>query len=310
MKPLATILFAIASVCAITSLAAADTFGVDCEDRELAIEFVTIGSPGNFPDTTGNPRPAGAVDYVYRIGKYEISRGMIESANRLGDLGITLADMSSLGGNGPDQPATEVSWHEAARFTNWLNASTGYIEPYKLVDGGSEYWLPEEAGYNPENPIRNSLARYFLPTVDEWYKAAYYDPAEAVYYDFATGSDSAPDPVADGTSPATAIYLQPFDSGPAEVTRAGGLSPFGTMGQGGNVYEWEESEVVFPYSDEFHAVRGGAWWSGDNGISSLSREEENGEHNPIGFRVASVPEPSSSCLAVLGMVGLLMWRRR
>jgi hypothetical protein len=40
----------------------ADTFGTG--DNSFDIEFVTIGDPGNPPDTTGIPNPAGSVDYV------------------------------------------------------------------------------------------------------------------------------------------------------------------------------------------------------------------------------------------------------
>lgn len=35
---------------------------------------------------------------------------------------------------------------------------------------------------------------------------------------------------------------QTIAAGPADITLAGGLSPYGTMGQGGNVYEWMETE--------------------------------------------------------------------
>src|SRR5687768_3368522 len=81
------------------------------------IEFVTIGDPGNVPDITGNPNPAGSVPYSYRMGKFEISIQMIDKANAEGGLGIT-RDAPF----GPDnKPATGVSWNEAARFVNWLN---------------------------------------------------------------------------------------------------------------------------------------------------------------------------------------------
>ena len=90
----------------------ADVFGGGA--NSFAIEFVTIGNPGNPPDTTGNPNPAGSVPYVYRMGKYEISEQMIEKANALGGLGITLADMTPYGGNGPNKPATGVTWFEAS----------------------------------------------------------------------------------------------------------------------------------------------------------------------------------------------------
>ena len=85
------------------------------------------------------------------------------------------------------------------------------------------------------------MARYFLPSVDEWYKAAYYDPTSGVYYDYPTGSDTAPTAVASGTAAGTAVYNQLLAQGPADITLAGGLSPYGTMGQGGNVSELEET---------------------------------------------------------------------
>src|SRR3954452_9182524 len=60
--------------------ASADTFGSGA--NSFNIDFVTIGNPGNAPDA--NPNPAGAVDYTYRIGKYEVSEQMIDKANALG----------------------------------------------------------------------------------------------------------------------------------------------------------------------------------------------------------------------------------
>ena len=68
---------------ALPAFFARNTFGSG--DNVFDIEFVTIGNPGNPADTTGNPNPAGAVDYVYRIGKYEISRDMVEKATRKAD---------------------------------------------------------------------------------------------------------------------------------------------------------------------------------------------------------------------------------
>ena len=103
-------------------------------------------------------------------------------------------------------------------------------------------WASGDAGFNAANPFRNSQAHYFLPSLDEWYKAAYYDPTNGVYYDFPTGSDSLPTAVAGGTAAGTTVIDQPIDNGPADITLAGGLSPYGTMGQGGNVLEWQETE--------------------------------------------------------------------
>ena len=56
--------------------------------NQFSIDFVEIGNPGNSADTNGSPSPAGSVSYVYNIGKYEISRGIIEKVNAAGGLGI------------------------------------------------------------------------------------------------------------------------------------------------------------------------------------------------------------------------------
>ena len=149
----------------------ADTFGSGA--NEFTIDFTTIGNAGNAADDTGY----GAVGYGYRIGTYEVSRGMIEKYNAIGGgPTITLADMTSFGGNGADKPATEVSWNEAARFVNWLNTSKGYSPAYNFTTGGFNdniaLWTSGEEGYNAANPFRNSKAYYFLPSEDEGYKAA------------------------------------------------------------------------------------------------------------------------------------------
>jgi hypothetical protein len=158
----------------------ADTFGSGT--NAFDIEFVTIDNPGNAADTTGAPNPAGAVPYTYRIGKFEVSEQMIDKANALGAFGLTKTT------RGADKPATEVSWNEAARFVNWLNTSTGNPPAYKFAvqPGGVGYsptanielWTIGDAGYDSNNLYRNSLARYFLPSVHEWYKAAYYGSYE------------------------------------------------------------------------------------------------------------------------------------
>ena len=307
----------LSSVCSLvvalpSTRAVADTFGSSANTFE--IEFVEIGDPGNAADTTGESNPAGAVDYVYNIGKYEISRGMIGTANSEGGLGITLMNMTDLGGNGPNQPATRVSWFEAATFVNWLNSSSGHPEAYRFNGGNFELWQPGDTGYNPDNRFRNSLAHYFLPSADEWYKAAYYDPQFDVYFDYPPGSDTPPIPVAGGVEAGTAVYDQDFSVGPSEITQAGGLSPYGTMAQGGNLEEWDETDfdLVNDNSSSQRGVRGGGWESGPNDLSASARGDDNpsDDDNTYGFRVASIPEPSSRLLAVFALAAVTCLRRR
>ena len=283
--------------------AKADTFGSGANSFD--IDFVTVGNPGNPPDA--NPNPAGAVPYGYRIGKYEISEQMIDKANALGGLGITKDT------RGPDFPATSVTWFEAAKFVNWLDTSTGSTPAYKFdASGNFQLWQATDAGYDATNLYRNKLAKYFLPTVHEWHKAAYYNPATGTYYTYPTGSNSVPDGI---DFPGDAIFDAVFydgglNSGPNVVTNVGLWSPYGTAGQGGNVAEWSETafDWINSATAKGRAYLGGSW--GD-GASLLDASNSNGispsdEVFIRGFRrSAVVPEPSCALLAIMGLAGLL-----
>lgn len=150
------------------------TFGAGANQFNMV--FVPIGNPGNRPDgdfttPSGQPTRPGAVAYEYRMGKFEVSRDMIEKANVLGGLQIKLPNMLNwaLRGNGPDDPATGLTWNMAARFVNWLNTSQGYSPAYKFTSQPGEVgydanatvllWTANDPGYDPSNFYRNSLAR-------------------------------------------------------------------------------------------------------------------------------------------------------
>ena len=315
-------LFLGAALCAfvMSSTAHAGIISFGSGGNQFNMEFVDIGDLGNVADTAGTPNPVGAVSYAYQMGKFEVSRDMIIKANAGGSLGITLADMTLFGGNGVNRPATGVSWNEAARFVNWLNTSTGNQAAYKFTTGGPNdniaLWNSGDAGFDASNPFRNSLAKYVLPTFDEWYKAAYYDPTSDTWFFFPNGSNSAPLPVAGGTTANTAVFGQSDGTGPADVTNAGGLSPFGIMGLGGNVAEWQETEndLVNNSPSSARGVRGGVWFQFIvSGMASVQRSFINSPAtgtNSIGFRVASissaasaVPEPSSFLLMFTCMAG-------
>ena len=287
-----------------------ETFGSGA--NAFTMDFVTIGNPGNAADTTGAPNPAGSVGYVYNLGMYEVSRGQITKANSAGSLGISLAEMGSYGGNGLLRPATGITWYEAAKYVNWLNTSTGGTAAYKFSGSTFQLWSSTDAGYNANNMFRNSLAKYVIASSNEWYKGAY-GKADGSWSNFPNGSDSAPTAVAGGTDPNTAVYNG--QSGPADITSAGGLSSYGTMGQGGNAFEWIETayDGINNTAVENRELRGGYWGFGSDDLGASGR---NFNFNPGaaldmgGFRVASVPEPATGLLVVLGLSGLLLKRRK
>ena len=311
-----------------------ETFGSGA--NTFTMDFVTIGNPGNGPDTFPDQQQRGRVDYIYNLAKYEVSRNMINKFNASFPLQspspITIADMSYFNANGPNRPATGISWNEAAKFVNWLNSSKGYQEPYKFVGSNIIEW--QSGLYSGNNRYRHKDAYYFLPNSDEWYKGAYGSPS-GLWYDFATGMDiddfngkGGPTPVLSGTASGTAVYgsldlnANPIlvPTGPADISEAGGLSPFGTMAQGGNVFEWVEIwKEGYNQGNNNQIALGGSWevttqdgyaapelTSAYNGLVKGRSQEDL----YLGFRVASVPEPSSFSLLVLGGVVVALGRRK
>jgi hypothetical protein len=313
-------IFLVATVSMVSAVQAGTiTFGSGA--NQFSMEFVTIGNPGNAADTTGAPNPAGAVGYTYGIGKFEVSEDMITKFNASQSLQITKDT------RGTAKPATSVSWNEAARFVNWLNTSTGGFAAYKFTTGGVNdniaLWTASDTlDYDASNPYRSQRATYVLPSYNEWYKAAYYNPIDSTYYDYANGSNTAPTAVASGTTAGTAVYNQTFEQGPADVTQAGGLSPYGVMGLGGNVFEWEESssDLANSSGSSSRGIRGGRWGSFSSFLSSSARLNGDPSFESInnGFRVASlpssappaVPEPSMMVIGTLFGLGGLMAKRR
>jgi formylglycine-generating enzyme required for sulfatase activity len=238
--------------------------------------------------------------------------------------------MTSNGGPGANKPATGVTWNEAARFVNWLNTQKGFAPAYKYADSTitsnlTPWTAADTLDYDALNPYRSKRSNFFLPSFNEWYKAAYYDPSAnggaGGYWDYATGSNTAPTAVTGGTTGGSAVYGQTAAQGPANVTNAGGLSKYGVMGLGGNVFEWEESSTDLSNSSGSlnRAYRGGSWIQPATNMSSSSRlgDTPNFEDNEVGFRVASynsdavVPEPSMMVIGTLfGLGGLVAKRRR
>ena len=286
--------------------AQADTFGTS--GNEFTIDFANIGNTGNAADTTGY----GAVPYEYRASIHEISQDDITKATASGMSNVTAGAWTG------SQPAANIDWYEAAAFVNFLNTNSAKTAAYDLAFSNGSWsmalWSSEQAWTaGGTNLYRNKDAFYFLPSENEWYKAAYYNPAGTNYFLYPTGSDTAPTAVASGTNAGSAVY-DGAASVPAIVASAGGLSPYGTMGQGGNVSEWNESAYGGTNSSpsEGRAIRGGYWNTSEYGLRSSSRLDgyPANEYAGVGFRVASVPEPSTYVLVLLGAGAVYLWKRR
>ena len=148
------------------------------------------------------------------------------------------------------------------------------------------------------NLFRNANCTYFLPSENEWYKAAYFDPnkngGSGGYWLYPTGSDSAPTAVPSGTVMGTTVH-DGVGTNPASIYQSGGLSSYGIMGCGGNVWQWQESAYAgFNTDPTGDRVRRGGDYI-DNNFVELASTRGYGyyvnpttEYNRIGFRVASI----------------------
>jgi hypothetical protein len=231
MKTITTLAACALALTATNSTLRADTFGTT--GNEFTLDFVNIGNPGNANDAGAGggiySSPYGGVPYTYRMGTYEISQDAITKATASGLANVTAGAWTG------SQPAANMTWYETAAFVNFLNTSTGHQAAYQLDAGVTTLtlWSSAQAWQaGGENLYRHKDAYYFLPSEDEWYKAAFHqnDGVTANYWDYATGSNTVPTAVASGTGAGTAVY-DAVTSSPTAVDSNGGLSPYGTRGQ-------------------------------------------------------------------------------
>jgi len=303
--------------------------------RAVAIETVPVGNTGaNGDDSTGY----GEVDYAYRIGKYEVTAGQyteflnavaatdtyglynpfMDSASygcKIQRSGSSGSYMYSVAGDWADRPVNYVSWGDAARFANWLHNGqpTGPQVLATTEDGAYELnGATSDAALMTVN--RETDWKWAITSEDEWYKAAYHknDGDTGNYFRYPTSSDSAPSNALVDPDPGNNATF--YDSGytigsPYYRTEVGAHensdSPYGTFDQGGNVWEWNEADVL----GTNRGVRGGSLL--DRYLHASSRDLHNPAYDSgrIGFRVSQAPEPGTMVILMLGGMGILTRRK-
>jgi formylglycine-generating enzyme required for sulfatase activity len=316
--------------------------------QAVTIETVPICNSGNMADTTGYGA-VGYVYQMgkYEVTAGQYTEFLNSKAKCDGDLyglyNTKMADntVGSYGCNiqrsgggtvanpytynvAPDwknRPVNYVSWYDCVRFANWLqngqgSGSTETGGTYEITDGGYNSGTVAIPNAATRATWAAATAKHWvLPSEDEWYKAAYHknNGVTGNYWIYPTGSDTEPTAVTGGTAAGTAVCwsnsISPTDT--ADANNAGGLSAYGTMGQGGNVLEWNETLV----EGMSHGVLRGGYWNFDSASlgSSLrfSNDPTSFETNYVGFRVASVPEPCSLAMLLgIALTALLRWRRK
>jgi len=255
---------------------------VDITGDASSANGTALGSGKTFTDT----------GYDYQMGVHEITQWQFDAFRS--DVGFANNMYYS---NGYNHPSNNTSWFEVAQFVNWLNRSQGYQSAYDITRGaldvnGSTFnsWDSSVAANGGTNLYRHKDAVFFIPSEDEWVKAAYWNgtviqtyttvglwptQAESNFYDFgyAVGSPG---------------YFWDVGSGGVEIN--------GTYDMMGNVWEWMESPVGTTYgNDAKRSLRGGAFHndSYDISVSVRTGDYPSMEVGTWGFRVAT---KSSYCI--------------
>jgi len=296
-----------------------------------SLETVPVGNPGNAGEWSGGSyggngpdRLCGAVDYEYRIGKYEVTGGQYcEFLNKVGGVdtyalynpnmwstntGCKIERYVGSGTTGdpyryrvPDdyanRPVNWVCWGDAARFANWVQNGqpTGPQGPGTTEDGA---YLLNGATSDADllAVTRKADWRWAITSEDEWYKAAYCNPGTGSYYEWPIRSDSGPSNILVNPDPGNnsnyyGLLTYPIDP-PHYTTVVGEFensqSPYGTFDQGGNVYEWNEEILSLPFYGLCRGSRGGSFYSNACSQKALERNSpytSSTQRQDYGFRV-------------------------
>jgi formylglycine-generating enzyme len=305
------------------------------------IDYVPVGHAGNAADPLSR---RGSVSYNYNIGKYEVTNAQysefLNAADPSGtnsyglyntlmgsnlrggisfDAGAANGSKYSTRANMGNKPVTWVSWFDAARFTNWMHNGQG--------NGSTEtgaYTL--NGAMTGTNFAREVGATVWLPSVDEWHKAAFYDPTVGAgggdnYWFYPTQSDATPtvaaaDSFGNVSNPGANVANYNFgadwngqDGNLTTVGSAAANNYFGTFDQAGNAREWSEGSASNG-TNRFY--RGGSFSASEIAMQStrLVGPVASNEQNDLGFRVASIPEPTAPVLAALSLLIGLRRRRQ
>lgn len=175
------------------------------------MHWVPVGDPGNAADAGG----LGGVAQAFLIGRYEVTnaeycRFLTESdAGRENRHGVADGPTTAPAARGVPairrhgepggyryeveagmnlMPVVELRWRDAARLANWLHNGG---RPKSDTETGA--FLLEGVDPNDDVAMRQQPgARVWIPTRDEWHKAAYYKGGgdDAGYWEFPVGAAS------------------------------------------------------------------------------------------------------------------------
>jgi len=302
------------------------TSGIGLTADDPGIEFVTVGDPGNEADLSYAVgwRQVGAVDHTYRISKFEITREQFleflnavdpDGANTLKlwnkadfmlDPARPRGQKYALSSNEANLPV-DVTWYAVARFCNWLHSGNGGpgasegtadIGAYDTRAFDDDDISNDPAGHNPG-------AEFWIPTEDEWVKAAHYKGggSNTGYWIFPNRSDAEPRgefPPGGANSMNSRNRADTSVPYPGKKIAVGSypqsVSPYGAYDLAGNAHEWTESWFegdLYTPANTRRMARGGSaygWFTDHAAIDYRYPTHRVLPSRLYGFRVATLPD--------------------
>jgi formylglycine-generating enzyme required for sulfatase activity len=319
-------------------------------------QWATIGAVGNAPftgPTPGGPiAPIGGVNYEYRMAKMEVTTAQwVEFANAASEIGADFRiGEGPIGGyrqvgsfpNGRPRwgllttipnagllPVQGIKWLNAARLCNWLHNDKALTLEALATGAYDTSTFGRGVDANGSNIRTDALthlpgAKFWIPTRNEWTKAAFYDPnrygpGQGGYWTYSTSSDTAPIIGPESAGGQTNAGYTNYSDVAAFLLGAhpNTTSPWGLLDTSGGSQEWQETVIdearMFRYfggsyapiqfdpdSDPLKADQiflSGGGWTPDSEVSN------------VGLRLASaVPSPNACALGAVSLV--LGFRRR
>ncbi len=306
-------------------------------------DFATIGAAGNAaysgPDPWGLTMGRGAVGYEYRIARHEVTTSQwMEFLNTFaaqpqlfapGGPRLLWGPSTGWGAqpdptySGPGRryrlipglanaglvPVHGVSWRDAALLCNWLHHDKS--ASWATIQNGAydaSTFVNQPGGTWSDQRTHHPDAKFWIPTLDEWIKAAHYDPnrygpGQAGWWQYSNGSDSPPVPGLPGEGETSATLSLP---GFAEYSIPLGAypetqSPWELLDTSGGEQEWTE-EI---YSERWRMLRGSSvGWASSLDLDRVYGVDTAQPFLEVGtLRIASqVPAPGSAILIVLTCV--------
>jgi sulfatase-modifying factor enzyme 1 len=335
-----------ALLCLVSGLVTTHALAGPVQDYDF--DWATIGDTNNSAFTGTHPfwpvYGRGSVSYRYRISKYEVTTAQwmeyVNTFSTQSDDNTFFARPSFWGArrdetydgpgarfvlretpNAANMPVFGLSWRESARYVNWLNNDKS-ASPDAITNGAYD---TSTFGQNPDGTItdqrtRNADARFWIPTWDEWLKAAHYNPATDGWNVWPNIDDLEPVPGMPGVG-TTSVGVMNGDCG-GEVLRCpydialgayDVTSTYGLYDLSGGTSEWTE-EVFYDTVRGVEGLNAGAHipdpesLTPDN-IFDIGTDEPWGA-GFHGLRIAGIIPTPGVCTPGLIMVLFQSKRRR